>query len=84
MQHRDLWAAAKLAVRAYARDPSEQNAAKVGLAWRRIRQSESLTGWRQMKSRWRDRDALFPYAGSINGRTGGKPEPEGQERRTGT
>ena len=84
MQHRDLWAAAKLAVRAYARDPSEQNAAKVGLAWRRIRQTESLTVWRQMKSQWRDRDALFPYAESVNGRTGGKTELEDQESRTGT
>lgn len=83
MQHRELWTAAKLAVRAYARDPSEQNAAKVGLAWRRIRQTESLTVWRQMKSRWRDRDALFPYAASIDGRAGGETGPEDQERRIG-
>jgi len=84
VQHRELWAAAKLAVRAYATDPSEQNAAKVGLAWQRIRQTESLAAWRQLKSQRRDRDALFPYAKSVNGRTGSEKEPEDQEHRTGT
>ena len=84
MQHRELWSAAKLAVRAYAKDPSEQNAAKVGLAWRRIRQTESLTVWRQMKSQRLGRDALFPYVRSGNGQARGETDPEDEERRTGT
>ena len=84
MQHRELWAAAKLAVRAYARDPSEQNAANVGLAWRRIRQTESLTVWRQMRSQWLGRDALFPYARSGNGQARAEMAPEDEERRIGT
>ncbi|MDH3595984.1 MAG: hypothetical protein OEU09_06805 [Rhodospirillales bacterium] len=84
MQHRELWAAAKLAVRAYARDPSEQNAANVGLAWRRIRQTESLTVWRQMRSQWLGRDALFPYARSGNGQAREEMAPEDEERRIGT
>ncbi len=83
MQQRELWAAAKLAVRAYARDPSEQNAANVGMAWRRIRQTESLTVWRQLKSQWLGRDALFPYAKSVNGQARNEMAPEDEERPTG-
>jgi hypothetical protein len=67
MQQRHLWSAAKLAVRAYARDPSERNAAEVQQAWQRIRQSESLAIWKGMKPRRQDRDALFPYAKTMNG-----------------
>ena len=67
MQQRHLWSAAKLAVRAYARDPSERNAAEVQQAWQRIRQSESLAIWKGMKPRL-NRDMLFPYARTMNGR----------------
>ena len=62
MQERRLWSAAKLAVRAYARDPSARNAIEVQQAWHRIRQSESLAIWKGMKPRPLDRDTLFPYA----------------------
>ena len=68
MQQRHLWSAAKLAVRAYARDPSARNAAEVQQAWQRIRQSESLAVWRGMKPRRLDRGALFPYVKALNGR----------------
>ena len=64
MQQRRLWFAAKLAVRAYARDPSERNAAEVQQAWQRIRQSESLAIWKGMKPQ---RQSLFPYARTMNG-----------------
>ena len=36
-QRRDAWMAAKLAVRSYAREPSDSNAGKVKVAWRRVR-----------------------------------------------
>jgi hypothetical protein len=71
-------------VRAYARDPSEQNAARVRLAWQRVRQSESLAVWNKMKARWLGRDALFPYAKSINGLAWDEPDSENEQRRTGT
>jgi hypothetical protein len=38
---------AKQAVRAYARDPSRGNADAVDMAWRRVRQLDSLAEWRQ-------------------------------------
>jgi hypothetical protein len=38
---------AKRAVRAYARNPSHANADAVELAWRKIRQLDSLAEWRQ-------------------------------------
>ena len=62
MKQRQLWSAARLAVRAYARDPSVRNATEVQQAWQRIRQSESLAIWKGMKPRQLDRDTLFPYA----------------------
>ena len=46
-QRRRAIEAAKLAVRAYARDPSAANAAAVELAWQRVRQLDSLARWRQ-------------------------------------
>jgi hypothetical protein len=39
--------AAKLAVRAYARDPSSSNAAEVELAWQRVRRLESVADRRR-------------------------------------
>ena len=81
MQQRHLWSAAKLAVRAYAKDPSARNAAEVQQAWQRIRQSESLAIWKGMKPRRLDREALFPYAKAMNGRArheAGAPEDAGR------
>ena len=37
---------AKQAVRAYAREPSRANADAVELAWRKVRQLDSLAEWR--------------------------------------
>jgi hypothetical protein len=46
-QWREAMAAAKLAVRAYARDPSSSNAAEVELAWQRVRRLRSVAEWRR-------------------------------------
>jgi hypothetical protein len=35
------------AVRAYAREPSQANADAVEIAWRKVRQLDSLAQWRQ-------------------------------------
>ena len=37
---------AKQAVRAYAREPSRANADAVELAWRKVRQCDTLAEWR--------------------------------------
>ena len=37
MARKELWSAAKLAVRAYAHDPSQENSLKVAMAWKAIR-----------------------------------------------
>jgi hypothetical protein len=36
-ERQNAWSAAKQAVRAYAREPSDKNAAKVSTAWRKVR-----------------------------------------------
>jgi hypothetical protein len=36
-ERREAWSAAKLAVRSYARDPTDSNAGRVASAWRRVR-----------------------------------------------
>jgi hypothetical protein len=46
-QWREAMAAAKLAVRDYARDPSSGNAAEVELAWQRVRRLQSVANWRR-------------------------------------
>lgn len=76
MQQRHLWSAAKLAVRAYARDPSERNAAEVQQAWQRIRQSESLAIWKGTKPPRMNREMLFPYAKTMNGRPRQDTDPQ--------
>jgi hypothetical protein len=38
---------AKQAVRAYARKPSQANADAVEMAWRKVRQLDSLAQWRE-------------------------------------
>lgn len=45
-QH-DALEAAKLAVRAYAREPSEANASQVEIALRQVRRLQSINRWRQ-------------------------------------
>ena len=45
-QRREALAAARVAVQAYARDPSDANAHEVELAWRRVRQIDSVARWR--------------------------------------
>jgi hypothetical protein len=42
-ERRAAWSAAKLAVRSYARDPSDTNAGRVRTAWLRIRQAVTRT-----------------------------------------
>lgn len=39
--------AAKLAVRAYVREPSEENATEVENAWRQVRRLQGVLRWRQ-------------------------------------
>jgi hypothetical protein len=56
VDQRELWVAAKLAVRAYARDPSERNALNVESAWERLRKHNSSALWRQMKCKWLEQD----------------------------
>ena len=46
-QWREAMAAAKLAVRAYARNPSSSNAAEVELAWHRVRRLRSVANWQR-------------------------------------
>lgn len=45
----EAWAAAKAATHAYARDPSDENAAKVETAWRIIRRLETVTVQRRTR-----------------------------------
>ena len=55
------FAAAKLAVRGYAKDPSDNNAARVQAAWKAVSDMETRSSWRQrqeegilaMRSKWR-------------------------------
>jgi ribosomal protein L32E len=42
----DAMERAKLAVRAYAREPSEKHAREVEEAWRRIRRFDAVVRWR--------------------------------------
>ena len=48
---KEAWSAAKLAVRAYARDPAEINASGVAIASQEIRQLDVSSLWRQMQCR---------------------------------
>ena len=42
-----MFAAAKLAVRVYAKDPSDNNAARVHAAWNAVSDMETRSFWRQ-------------------------------------
>jgi hypothetical protein len=44
---RDAMTAAKLAMCAYASDPSSRNAAEVELAWQRVRRLQRVVEWRR-------------------------------------
>jgi hypothetical protein len=66
-QWRDAMAAAKLAVRAYARDPSSSNAAEVELAWQRVRRLQRVAEWRRPKHRSR------PESVAVDARAPGGP-----------
>ena len=46
-ERREAWLAAKLAVRCYAREPSEANAGRVRSAWRRVRRTMAETAVRR-------------------------------------
>ena len=46
-ERRKAWLAAKLAVRRYAREPSEANAGRVRSAWRRVRRTMAETAVRR-------------------------------------
>ena len=50
-RRREAIEAAKLAVRAYAREPSDANAAEVEDAWRHWRKLQSVIDWRKPRSR---------------------------------
>ena len=39
--------AAKAAVRAYSKDPTDSNAAKVEAAWQAVRTLDAVSAWRQ-------------------------------------
>ena len=44
---RRMFAAAKLTVRAYAKDPSDNNAARVQVAWKAVSDMKTRSFWRQ-------------------------------------
>jgi hypothetical protein len=48
---RELLNAAKAAVRAYARDPSQSNAIEVDVAFRRVRALADVSAWRKAGKR---------------------------------
>lgn len=56
-----LWVAAKLAVRAHAKDRSKRNAVNIELAWEELRLYNTLAIWRQMRRHWQERDAPSRY-----------------------
>jgi len=51
-----MFAAAKLTVRAYAKDPSDNNAAKVYAAWKAVSEMETRSFWRQ----WQEASPVRP------------------------
>jgi hypothetical protein len=57
-RRREVLIAAKLAVRAYAREPSAANAAVVEMAWQKVRQLDSVARWRQPAERERSRSEV--------------------------
>ena len=49
-ERKQAWKQAKAAVRAYSRDPSENNAMTVENAWRKIRRMDSVSFWREWQT----------------------------------
>ena len=45
-ERKQAWRQARAAVRAYSRNPSENNAAHVEVAWREIRRMDGVSFWR--------------------------------------
>ncbi len=84
LQQKELWSAAKLAVRAYAKNPSERNAVEVEIAWERIRQYNSLAIWRQMKSQWLDQGTVPQYGKFLTGQAQDEKNANDQDLLTGT
>jgi hypothetical protein len=73
---------AKQAVRAYARKPSRVNADAVEMAWRKIRQLDSVAQWREVGDQGIPIAAPgceYPNAGegSVNGLYSGTPPGNG-------
>ena len=59
-ERQEAWARAKLAVRAYARLPSDHNAMKVNEAWRMVRQLAANSRVRQAPSGQAARGSTSP------------------------
>jgi SH3-like domain-containing protein len=57
VQRREAFSAVKQAVRVYVRDPSPAHARQVEIAWRRIRQVDSVARWRHGPHRSAQRPA---------------------------
>jgi hypothetical protein len=57
VQRREALSAVKQAVRVYVRDPSPAHARQVEIAWRRIRQVDSVARWRHGPHRGAQRPA---------------------------
>ena len=53
-KRQETWSAARVAVRAYAKDPSQGNAEQVENACSAVRQIKSLTVWRELQAAWLD------------------------------
>ena len=51
MPQQELWFTAKLAVRAYAQDPTQENRDKVALAWSAIRAEKAAAVLNRLASR---------------------------------
>ena len=49
-ERKQAWKQARAAVRAYSRDPSENNAITVENAWREIRRMDSVSFWREWQT----------------------------------
>jgi len=47
----EAYSAVKLAIRAYSRDPSANNAVKVEEAWQLVRTLDAVSAWRHRPSR---------------------------------
>lgn len=51
-ERKRAWSTAKTAVHAYAKDPSRDNADLVDAAWQTVRRVDSVSLWRQARTKW--------------------------------